>query len=109
MSSAAVTGEASSAPLEMELSIVGMTCASCAARVEKRLNAVDGVTATVNLATERAIVTVPAAVPVQQLIDAVEQAGYRAEMLGAALLRRVLSRRRPPGRTRPGWPTCAGG
>ena len=83
MSSAAVTGEASSAPLELEFSIVGMTCASCAARVEKRLNAVDGVTATVNLATERASVTVPAAVPVQQLIDAVEQAGYRAEMVGA--------------------------
>ncbi len=82
MSSAAVTGEASSAPLELEFSIVGMTCASCAARVEKRLNAVDGVTATVNLATERASVTVPAAVPVQQLIDAVEQAGYRAEMVG---------------------------
>ena len=82
MSSAAVTGEASSAPLELEFSIVGMTCASCAARVEKRLNAVDGVTATVNLATERASVTAPAAVPVQQLIDAVEQAGYHAEMVG---------------------------
>jgi P-type Cu+ transporter len=82
VSSAAVTGEASSAPLELEFSIVGMTCASCAARVEKRLNAVDGVTATVNLATERASVTAPAAVPVQQLIDAVEQAGYRAEVVG---------------------------
>ena len=82
MSSAAVTGEASSAPLEMELSIGGMTCAACAARVEKKLNAIDGVTATVNLATERATVTVPAAVPAQQLVDAVEQAGYHAEMLG---------------------------
>ncbi len=70
-------------PLEMELSIGGMTCAACAARVEKKLNAIDGVTATVNLATERAIITAPAAVPAQQLIDAVEQAGYRAEMLGA--------------------------
>ena len=84
MSSAAVAGEASSAPLEMELSIGGMTCAACAARVEKKLNAIDGVTATVNLATERAIITAPAAVPAQQLIDAVEQAGYHAEMLGAA-------------------------
>jgi len=83
VSSAAVTGEASSAPLEMELSIEGMTCASCAARVEKKLNGIDGVTATVNLATERAIITAPAAVPAQQLIDAVEQAGYRVEMLGA--------------------------
>ena len=83
MSSAAIAGEASSAPLEMELSIGGMTCAACAARVEKNLNAIDGVTASVNLATERAIITVPGAVPAQQLIDAVEQAGYRAEMLGA--------------------------
>ena len=83
MSSAAVAGGASSAPLEMELSIGGMTCAACAARVEKKLNAIDGVTATVNLATERAIITAPAAVPAQQLIDAVEQAGYHAEMLGA--------------------------
>ena len=83
MSSAAVAGEASSAPLEMELSIGGMTCAACAARVEKKLNTIDGVTASVNLATERAIITAPAAVPAQRLIDAVEQTGYRAEMLGA--------------------------
>ena len=85
MSSAAVAGEASSAPLEMGFSIGGMTCAACAARVEKKLNAIDGVTATVNLATERAIVTAPAVVPAQQLIDAVEQAGYHAEMLGTDL------------------------
>ena len=84
MSSAAVTGEASSAPLEMELSIGGMTCAACAARVEKKLNAIDGVTATVNLVTERAILTAPVAVPAQQLIDAVEQAGYHAEVLRSA-------------------------
>jgi P-type Cu+ transporter len=84
VSSAAVTGEASSAPLELEFSISGMTCASCAARVEKKLNAIGGVTATVNLATERAILTVPAAVPVQQLIDAVGQAGYQAEIFRPA-------------------------
>jgi Cu+-exporting ATPase len=83
VSSAAVAGQASSAPLEMELSIGGMTCAACAARVEKKLNAIDGVTASVNLVTERAIITSPAAVPAQQLIDVVEQAGYRAEMLTA--------------------------
>ncbi len=63
------------------MSVQGMTCASCAARVEKKLNTIDGVTATVNFATEAAIVTAPADVPVQQLIDAVEQAGYRAEIL----------------------------
>ena len=81
MSSTAVTGEASSAPQEMELSVQGMTCASCAARVEKKLNTIDGVVASVNFATEAAIVTARAEVPVQELIDAVEQAGYRAEIL----------------------------
>jgi len=83
VSSAAVAGQASSASLEMEFSIGGMTCAACAARVQKKLNAIDGVTASVNLATDRAIVTAPALVPAQQLIDAVEQAGYHAEMVGA--------------------------
>jgi len=58
-----------------------MTCAACAARVEKNLNAVNGVRATVNFATERAIVTVPASVPVGLLIEVVEQAGYGAEVL----------------------------
>ena len=58
-----------------------MTCAACAARVEKKLNAIDGVSATVNFATERATVTAPASVPVQLLIEAVEQAGYGAEVL----------------------------
>jgi P-type Cu+ transporter len=59
----------------------GMTCAACAARVEKRLNAIGGVCATVNLATERATVKAPVPVPVGQLIEAVEQAGYGAEVL----------------------------
>jgi cation-transporting P-type ATPase A/B/Cu+-exporting ATPase len=67
----------------MELSIGGMTCAACAARVEKKLNAIEGVTASVNLATERAIIAVPAGVSAQRLIDAVEQAGYQADRLGA--------------------------
>ena len=86
MSSTAVTGEASSAPQEVEFSVQGTTCAACAARVEKKLNTIEGVTATVNLAAERAIVSAPALVPVQQVIDAVTQAGYRAEILdrGAA-------------------------
>jgi Cu+-exporting ATPase len=51
-----------------------MTCAACAARVEKTLNAIDSVRATVNFATERATVTAPASIPVGRLIDAVEQA-----------------------------------
>jgi P-type Cu+ transporter len=81
MSSAAVTGEASSALREVDLSVRGMTCAACAVRVEKKLNAIASVSATVNLATERATVTAPASVPVQVLIDAVERAGYGADVL----------------------------
>src|ERR1700733_10060451 len=61
-----------------DLSIEGMTCASCAARVERQLNKLDGVTASVNLATETATVTFPAAIPVADLITAVSQAGYTA-------------------------------
>ncbi|MGH9186438.1 MAG: cation transporter, partial [Acidimicrobiales bacterium] len=60
----------------VELDIGGMTCASCAARIEKRLNRLDGVTATVNFATERATAEVPASVGVDELVAAVEAAGY---------------------------------
>jgi P-type Cu+ transporter len=62
----------------IELAIGGMTCASCANRVEKRLNRLDGVTATVNYATERASVRTDAAVTVDDLIATVERAGYSA-------------------------------
>jgi len=61
-----------------DLVIGGMTCASCAARIEKKLNSFDGVTATVNFATETAHVTFPAAVSPGDLISVVEQAGYTA-------------------------------
>jgi P-type Cu+ transporter len=61
-----------------------MTCAACAARVEKKLSALGDVTATVNLATEKAKVALPPAVPVERLIEAVEQAGYEAELTGPA-------------------------
>ncbi len=80
MSSAAVAEGASSGLREVELSIRGMTCAACAARVERSLNAMDDVVATVNFATEKATVTVPAELPVLRLIDQVEQAGYGAEV-----------------------------
>ena len=63
-----------------DLIIGGMTCASCAARVEKKLNKLDGVTATVNFATETASVTFPAAMPADELISVVEQAGYTATL-----------------------------
>ncbi|MFD0813108.1 heavy metal translocating P-type ATPase [Amycolatopsis umgeniensis] len=56
-----------------------MTCASCAARVERKLNKVDGVSATVNYATEKAQVDFPAAVSVDDLVGVVESAGYTAE------------------------------
>ncbi|MFJ9809929.1 heavy metal translocating P-type ATPase [Streptomyces sp. NPDC101158] len=62
-----------------ELTIGGMTCASCAARVEKKLNRMDGVTATVNFATEKARVEHPAEVPVDALIATVVRTGYTAE------------------------------
>ncbi|HET9966943.1 MAG TPA: heavy metal translocating P-type ATPase [Streptosporangiaceae bacterium] len=64
----------------VELAIGGMTCASCSARVEKKLGKLDGVSATVNLATGTARVTCPAAMPAAELISAVEQAGYTAEV-----------------------------
>ncbi len=63
----------------VDLAIGGMTCASCAARIEKRLNRLDGVTATVNFATETATATVPAGTPLDELVAAVEAAGYTAQ------------------------------
>src|SRR5690606_40207547 len=63
---------------QIELKIGGMTCAACAARVERRLQKLDGVTAAVNLATERATVTYPAELTPEQLIEQVEKAGYTA-------------------------------
>jgi len=64
---------------DVELLIGGMTCASCAARVEKKLNRMDGVTATVNYATEKAKVSYPAGIEVADLIAVVEKTGYTAE------------------------------
>ncbi|QLH26339.1 cation-translocating P-type ATPase [Streptomyces sp. Rer75] len=65
---------------EVELAIGGMTCASCAARIEKRLNRMDGVEATVNYATEKAKVSYRGeSVTVKDLIATVEATGYTAE------------------------------
>jgi Cu+-exporting ATPase len=63
---------------DVDLAITGMTCASCAARVEKKLNRLDGVAASVNFATESARVTFPASLTVGDLVSVVEQAGYGA-------------------------------
>ena len=65
---------------ELTLTIGGMTCASCAGRVEKRLNRVDGVIATVNFATEQATVDFPDYVTPEDLVAAVEETGYTATL-----------------------------
>ncbi|MEU6376670.1 heavy metal translocating P-type ATPase [Streptomyces sp. NPDC046909] len=75
-----ITTETPIAPTsEVELLIGGMTCASCAARVEKKLNRMEGVTATVNYATEKAKVTYTEGVGVADLIATVVKTGYTAE------------------------------
>ncbi|WP_425831041.1 heavy metal translocating P-type ATPase [Streptomyces fractus] len=66
-------------PEQVELAIGGMTCASCAARVEKKLNRMDGVEATVNYATEKAKVSYGDGVEVADLIATVEATGYTAQ------------------------------
>ncbi|MER7083943.1 heavy metal translocating P-type ATPase, partial [Saccharopolyspora kobensis] len=60
--------------------ISGMTCASCAARIERKLNKLDGVVATVNYATEKARVSVPDGLDPQRLLETVEAAGYSASL-----------------------------
>jgi P-type Cu+ transporter len=80
----------------LELPIAGMSCASCATRVERSLNRVDGVVATVNYATERATVDYdPASASVETLVHAVEAAGYHAALRApdstASLRRRVFA------------------
>ncbi|UCR89916.1 heavy metal translocating P-type ATPase [Mycetocola spongiae] len=64
----------------IELDIGGMTCASCAMRIEKKLNKLDGVSATVNYATEKARVSVPAGYDPALLIAEIEKTGYSAEL-----------------------------
>ena len=68
----------------IELDIGGMTCASCANRIERRLNKIDGVSATVNYATEKAKVVAPEGVDPQRIIDEVVGTGYSATLSGAA-------------------------
>ena len=76
-----------------DLEIGGMTCASCAARIEKRLNRIDGVTASVNYATEKAHVEVAGDVVADDLISAVVRTGYTA----------ALPRETGPGEVDPGY------
>ena len=76
-----MTDTQSAAPeASVELEIGGMTCASCAMRIEKKLNRIDGVTATVNYATEKAKVMAPAGFDPALLIAEVEKTGYTAAL-----------------------------
>lgn len=94
-------GELSPSEQEVSLAVGGMTCGACAARVERTLNALDGVAAQVNYAAERATVALSPDIPVGRLIDEITAAGYTAELLDGeeaavdeALQRRVRSLRR---------------
>jgi Cu+-exporting ATPase len=69
-----------SAPGQVELTISGMTCASCASRVERKLNKLDGVSASVNYATEKARVRYPEGLDPAELVAAVAAAGYTARL-----------------------------
>ncbi|PKB30314.1 Cu+-exporting ATPase [Pseudonocardia alni] len=80
---AAATGtvaesDADSTVTEIELAVGGMTCASCANRIERKLNKLDGVSATVNYATEKARISAPGGVGLETLLGTVEAAGYTA-------------------------------
>jgi Cu+-exporting ATPase len=72
-----------SSTTEIDLSIGGMTCASCSSRIERKLNKLDGVSASVNLATEKAHVSFPDTVTREQLIATVEKLGYQAAAVQA--------------------------
>ncbi|MEV0886943.1 heavy metal translocating P-type ATPase [Streptomyces microflavus] len=78
MASTAAAGTPAANVTGAELMIGGMTCASCAARVEKKLNRMDGVTATVNYATEKARVTFAEGLELADLVATVEKTGYTA-------------------------------
>jgi P-type Cu+ transporter len=66
---------------EVGLAVQGMTCAACAARIERKLNRLDGVAAVVNYATGQARVTAPVGLPAAALVGAVEEAGYSATVI----------------------------
>ena len=65
----------------VDLSLEGMTCSSCAVRIERKLNKMPGVQASVNYATERASVTLPDGVSVSDAINTISAAGYSAELV----------------------------
>jgi P-type Cu+ transporter len=75
-----VTGTATDGRVEAELVVTGMTCGACAARIERRLNRLDGVAATVNYATGRAYVTSTGGRDAAELIGVIESTGYQAAL-----------------------------
>ena len=82
MSTQTGKAQAGSTPLEpTTLSVQGMTCSSCVNSVEKALNSVEGVSATINFATETAHILAPAEISAKELIKIVEKAGYSASLL----------------------------
>ena len=74
------TADLAGTPNDVELAIGGMTCASCAARIEKKLNKLEGVTASVNFATEKAKVSYSGSVSPEDLVSTVEATGYTASL-----------------------------
>lgn len=96
---------------DAELTIGGMTCASCAARVEKKLNRMDGVTATVNYATEKARVSYGAGTTLDDLVATVEKTGYTAQPVvrPAPARQQPTSEAQTPPRTPPAGEAAAPG
>ncbi|MFF4661647.1 heavy metal translocating P-type ATPase [Streptomyces sp. NPDC001282] len=94
MHSATEAGAPATDNFRAELAIGGMTCASCAARVEKKLNRMDGVTATVNYATEKARVSFGPGTGIADLIATVEKTGYTAQPVSSPAPARAPAR--PP-------------
>jgi Cu+-exporting ATPase len=80
MSAPPVDRAAAVAEARTELVLGGMTCGACANRIERKLNKLDGVRATVNYATEKATVTHPEGTGAAELIAAIEAAGYTAAL-----------------------------
>uniref|UniRef100_UPI0030F7EB4F heavy metal translocating P-type ATPase n=1 Tax=Nocardioides salarius TaxID=374513 RepID=UPI0030F7EB4F len=73
-------GTGSTSDVEVDLAITGMTCASCANRIERKLNKLEGVSATVNYATEKAHVVAPGSTSTDLLLETVAKAGYAASV-----------------------------
>src|SRR5687768_9359370 len=72
---------------QVELDVEGMTCAACAARIEKNLNKLDGVEASVSLAAEKALVRYPETLGVERLLERIRDSGYDARVAREGELR----------------------